>query len=70
MNRLWFVGKMSSELPIGIKNEKTGHIEEIKIDLCWAYGMIGVCPIFETEEAARKHANGAPVYPLEFNKKI
>ena len=38
-----------------------GREETHDIELIWADGMIGVMPIFETEEAAKKYAAGKSV---------
>ena len=56
---MWLVGKISTHLPV--ESAETGKID---IDLCWAYGMVGVCPVFESFETAKQHAGDAEIYKI------
>lgn len=62
---MWLVGKLSNTLPVNITDKVSKHSEQIEIDLCWAYGMVGVCPVFASEDAAKRHAGNAPIYFLQ-----
>jgi len=46
-----------------VETESRIHLPmgEFPLKLSWADGMIGVCPVFETYEAALKYANGRAV---------
>lgn len=35
------------------------------VPICWAEGMIGAIPVFETYDDAEKYANGKPIHEVE-----
>jgi len=37
---------------------------ETEIDLSWADGMIGACPVFKTKEQAEEYADGSPIVEI------
>lgn len=38
---------------------------ESSVDICWADGMIGAIPVFETYEEAEKYAGGRQIVEVE-----
>lgn len=38
---------------------------ESEVDICWADGMIGAIPVFETYEDAEKYADGEQIVEVE-----
>jgi len=49
---VFLVGVLEEKRPIGLRDAK------IDIDMKWAEGMIGVAPVFDSLEAAKKYGNG------------
>ena len=40
------------------------------INMTWTDGMIGVCPVFDTLEAAEKYAEGLTIYRLTQDEEV
>ena len=61
---MYLVGKISKTLAIQAQLPGQDKVTDIDIDLCWAAHMVGVCPVFATYEAAKKHAKDAFIIKL------
>lgn len=46
-------------LNLHMKGNMNTPLGEQEIPMVWAHGMVGVLPVFDTEEGAKQYANGA-----------
>ena len=58
---MYLVGKILTKSGITITDKAANYHREFNIDMCWAHGMIGVCPVFQDYESAKKHGGPGTV---------
>ncbi len=62
--KCYMVMSVDSKHTISIEYGDSG-VTEREVDLSWADGMIGACPVFDNLEDATKYANGTRIIAVE-----